>query len=145
MSLQADVAAVLANCAHIPQLPYANSYPLGQWRLVIKYTVNRLTWRTFFPIQLDVEAPSPPAVFRLKFYENKATMPITDPILNIGGFLATCASSTNSLGTTAWIEMATLTFSFTGNAPVTLDWVHIQTGSTNVGSIGLFRSGHPPP
>jgi len=141
MSLASDWDAVAASCVHIPQFSVHTEYPDDFYQVSVVYSVNSAFWRTLFPVQLVMDAPSPPSRFFLDFYERKDTLPSTDPILHLGGFIASCSSPGLHLGTSRWFIMATLGVQFANNAGLVPDYIHIQNYKTNSGSIGLVRTG----
>jgi len=145
MTLQSSVAAIIAGCVHVPQLPYFQTDPADGYQLKVVYGVNKLFWRTWNDLVLDWVCPSPPAVVIMRFYEHFDAPPSTDPLIEISGYLATCAQPAPGLGTSAWLWMATLNYFTTGQLKVSPLYIHVQYKNTNVGSIGLIRYPTTPP
>lgn len=145
MSLQSSVDAIMANCVHVPQLPYFHTEPEAAYQVRVVYGVNKLFYRSWSDLVLDWVCPSPPHTVGMRFYEHFDAPPSTDPLIEIQGFVATCAQPAPGLGTSDWIWMATLNYYTTGVLRVSPLYIHIQYKNTNVGSIGLIRYPTTPP
>jgi hypothetical protein len=137
MSLASIFDEVMASCVHVPQYPVHEFIHDQQFQMKVKTGVNKVFYRSFAPVTLEFDCPSPPATIIIKCYENYDLMPSTDPIWSLAGFLATCATPGTFLGTSRWWWMATYGVAWGAEAYVPFDWVHLQNFKTNVQSIGL--------
>jgi len=145
MTLADNVGTILANCAHVPQLPFNLTLPPAHYQIRYPFAVSRGFFRSSKPLTLVWDCPSPPAVVEMRFYEDFDNLPDTDPLVRIWGFLATCSSPYFSLGTSAWLLMATHAIQFSNRPGIIPAFIHVQHAGTNAGSIGLINYLQTPP
>jgi len=144
MSLLSTYAAVLASCIAVPQYPvYASE--IGSYQFKAADTINKVFWRSWDNLTLRIDAPSPPAQIYFRFYETLDYQVGMEPLVTVGGYLATCATPGSFKGTSAWLWMAILGVQGFGGANYPYNWAHIQYKNTNVGSIGLVLYPQTPP
>jgi len=138
MSLLSNYAAVLASCTAVPQHDVFYS-EIAEFQFRCNYGVNKVFWRAWDNVLLKIDSPSPPAQTYFRFYEELEFVPGLDPLFEIGGYLATCATPGTFKGTSAWLWMATLNAKSFGSFFYAVTDAHIQYKNTNAGSVGLVR------
>jgi len=145
MSLISAYTAILGSCVHVPQYDVYELMPRQRFQIKVVYGVNKAFWREFGAVDLEMDSTAPPFIVNFKVYERKSLVNDTDPIIHIGGYLATCDIPPPGLGTSAWLWMATLQVIWSAGAVYDIDYAHIQNYRTNSGSIGLIRYPLLPP
>jgi len=138
MTLSSNYAAVLASCVAVPQYPVFSS-EVGEFQLRCTYGVNKVFWRAWSDVTLRIDAPSPPAQIYYRFYETLNYQVGDVPLLEVGGYLATCATPGTFLGTSQWLWMATLVYRSFESFNIPVRTAHIQYKNTNAGSVGLVQ------
>lgn len=138
MSLLSNYAAVLASCTAVPQHDVFST-EIASFQFKAFYGVNKVFWRSWKDLTLKIDAPSPPARIFYRFYETLNYEVGMEPVIEVGGYLATCATPGTFKGTSAWLWMATLDVKSFGSFFYGVKWAHIQYKNTNAGSVGLVR------
>jgi hypothetical protein len=145
VSLFSAYTGIVVGCAAIPQHGYFASEPKADYMVTWFDGVNRMFFSWSEGAYLEFDCPSPPALFQAHFLDKLPGGSYTDPLLDVTGYLAACASPGSALGTSNWIVMATLAVQFF-HAPVIFPhWIHFMNYGSNAGSFGLVKSGVPFP
>lgn len=139
MSLVEAYNAVKTSCVSVPQYPVSFTEPDARFMVRIRFGVNKAFWKSWDDVALVIDAPSPPAQIYFKFYDPNYLAPTYDPLIVVGGYLATCDSPAPGLGISQWLWMAILAYNQRGQAPYPIQQAHIMYNNTNAGSVGLVR------
>lgn len=137
MTLASAYAAIQAGCVAVPQTGYAAIEPPAKYQVTIYEGERRIFYRFNYPLELEWDCPSPPAVVRMYFREHPEVSVSTDPLLTITTFLGACGSFGCFLGTSLWFKTVGLAYHFCGQTPRPCTTIHVQNWKTNVGSIGF--------
>lgn len=138
MSLSSLYTATLAACVAVPQ---HSVFATEQAEIQVKafYGVNKTFWRAWDVGTMEWYAPSPPARCWVRFYETTGSIIGLEPLIETGGYLATCATPGTFKGTSQWMWMAILDYKPFAGSPYPITAVHVQYKNTNAGSIGMVR------
>lgn len=138
MSLSSTYSAVLAACTAVPQHDVFST-EINEFQLKVEYGVNKIFWRAWDNLTLKTDAPSPPAQIYYRFYETLEYEIGMTPLLEVGGYLATCATPGTFKGTSQWLWMAVLNYRSFDSFNIPIKSAHIQYKNTNAGSVGLVQ------
>lgn len=145
MSLESGVAAIIASCMSPFHEDYFHTEPKAGYQVRARYGVNKLYWKTWEDLTLEWYCPGYPTTLGLRFYEHQDNPSLTDPILNVNGYVALCAQPPPALGATQWLWMATLNWMNCNSFSIPVTQVHVMYQGTAAGSIGMIRYPLIPP